>query len=286
MQPIVVGLDGSSHGEAALRWALPEAGRHGVPIVAVMAWTYLDQHHAGDGGGFDPAYGEEQARAALRATVERAVGPAEAEGVEQRVVCDLPARALLAAGGDAGLLVVGARGLGGFKALLLGSVTERVLEHAPCPVAVVRGDDAGPDGRPVVAGVDGSEVSEGALRWAAREARARRAPLQVVHAWQVPYVVAPTAEEIVPAMEESARHVLDRALSDPAVAGLEVEGHLPCANPASALLDLAAGAAVVVVGSRGLSRFGRVLLGSASRQLAHHAPCPTVVVPAEDQATA
>jgi len=270
MDRIVVGVDGSSTARSALRWAAAEGALHGASVTAVMAWSYLDQ----TGGQFDPGYGEVDARRALEAAVASA-GP----GVEVllEVVNDLPAPALLEAGSRADLLVVGSRGVGGFKGLLLGSVTERILEHVPCPVAVVK--EVAPVRGAVVVGIDGSPTSDVALRWAADEAARRDADLHVVHAWQVPVVTIPAAEQMVDAAEAAGRQVLDRALADPRLAGLRVEGHLPSEGASRAMLALADQAALMVVGSRGLGRLGRVLLGSTSRQLAHHAPVPLVVVP-------
>jgi len=270
MDRIVVGVDGSSTARSALRWAAAEGALHGASVTAVMAWSYLDQ----TGGQFDPGYGEVDARRALEAAVASA-GP----GVEVllEVVNDLPAPALLEAGSRADLLVVGSRGVGGFKGLLLGSVTERILEHVPCPVAVVK--EVAPVRGAVVVGIDGSPTSDVALRWAADEAARRDADLHVVHAWQVPVVTIPAAEQMVDAAEAAGRQVLDRGLADPRLAGLRVEGHLPSEGASRAMLALADQAALMVVGSRGLGRLGRVLLGSTSRQLAHHAPVPLVVVP-------
>lgn len=133
---IIVGVDGSDGAAAALRWAWSEAQLRQLQMTAVMAWDYLDQH-AGGTRDFDPSYGEDGADAALRSAVENALGPDTAT-IEHRAVCDAPARALLEAGADAELVVVGARGLGGFKGLLLGSTRQHVLHHATRPVAVVR----------------------------------------------------------------------------------------------------------------------------------------------------
>jgi nucleotide-binding universal stress UspA family protein len=135
--------------------------------------------------------------------------------------------------------------------------------------------------RPVVVGIDGSETSTNALQWSARVAAVRDAPLHVVHAWHIPVTAAPI-EQVVNSVESAARGVLDAALADPALAGLKVEGHMPCLGAVQALLECAGAASLIVVGSRGLGRFGRALLGSTSRQLAHHAPCPIVVVPPTD----
>ena len=150
----------------------------------MLAWDFLDQYQPDGGRGFDPDYDEHTARRALDAFVVRALGD-DADEVLRQVVRDLPARGLLDAAQDADIVVVGARGLGGFRGLILGSVSQRVLENAPCPVAVARGTDEG-RGR-IVVGVDGSKGSADALRWAAEEARNRGATLVVVHGWEIPY---------------------------------------------------------------------------------------------------
>ena len=132
---VVVGIDGSDGSLRALRWAAEEARLRGARLRVVLAWSYLDQPGKGE---FDPSYGEDDARR----TVDEAVAALGADGegidIEPVVVNDLPARGLLeAAGPDPDLLVVGARGRGGFKGLLLGSVSQQVAQHASCPVVIV-----------------------------------------------------------------------------------------------------------------------------------------------------
>ena len=282
MERIVVGVDGSTNAEVALRWALGEADLHGAEVVAVMAWDYLNQHHADGSDSFDPSYGSDEAREALRAVV-RAVEPSRP--VVERVVLDLPARALIGVGADADLLVTGARGLGGFKGLLLGSVSERVLEEAPCPVAVLREHDTWSADGAVVVGIDGSVMATNALRWAAGEAKSRGALLHIVHALQLPPVLPRSpatlaSPQVVDVLEDAARGVVETAVQDPAVAGLRVEAHVLSSSAVQALLNFADGASLIVVGSRGVGRFARAVLGATSRQLAHHSGCPIVVVPA------
>lgn len=136
---IVVGVDGSEGADRALRYAVEEAGRRGSTVEAVLVWALLDQPGVPEERQFDPAFGEAKARAYLDAAVERAVGDHPGVTVTPVVVCDLPARGLLEAAAGADLLVVGARGLGGFAGLLLGSVSQQVVNHAPCPVVVVPG---------------------------------------------------------------------------------------------------------------------------------------------------
>jgi nucleotide-binding universal stress UspA family protein len=134
---VVVGVDGSDHAARALRWAREEARRRSAPLTAVLAWGFLDQHHTEPDAPFDPNYTAADARAVLEHAIGSATG-GDASDVEARVVNDLPARALLQNATTAELLVVGARGLGGFRDLLLGSVSHRCLTHSLCPTVVVR----------------------------------------------------------------------------------------------------------------------------------------------------
>lgn len=286
MQGIVVGTDGSDSSSAALRWALDEATAHGMPVTAVLAWGFLDQRHADLDAPFDPDYSAEDAAAALDAYVERAVGSAGASHVEQRPICDLPARALLEAADGASLLVLGARGLGGFKGLLLGSVSQHCLHHATSPVAIVRAPATRTTARTmdeIVVGVDGSLASREALHWAVREARVRQANLQVILSWRMPYITGfpYTGPVFDPAVfEQDARTTLDDLLEQVDTTGIpQVDRIVTMGEPAVTLLSASKDADLLVVGSRGLGGFAELLLGSVSHHLAHHATCPLVVIP-------
>jgi nucleotide-binding universal stress UspA family protein len=278
MDTIVVGTDGSENAALALRWAADEAEIHGARLTAVLAWSFLDQYHADRSDTFDADYTEDTAIAALASWVGEALGPDAS--VEQRVVNDLPVHALLEASDAADLLVLGARGRGGLEGLLLGSVSERVAQLATRPVAVVRASAPVSGGR-VVVGVDGSARSLAAMRWAAAEARARHSDLEIVHAWRLPTMSSSPVVSVFPdlaAMEDAGRAVLDNAMADPALAGIRVHRHLANGSAARALVERAASAGLVVAGTRGLGRVTGALLGSVSRQLLHHAPCPVVVI--------
>lgn len=278
MRKIVVGTDGSENATVAMRWAIEEARIHGADLEVVLVWSFLDQYHNDHSDTFDPNYSEDMASATLDSWVTEALGAGASVG--QRVVCDLPARALLHSSDDADLLVLGARGQGGFEGLLLGSVSERVAQLATRPIAVVR-TTAPVRGAGVLVGIDGSARSLAALRWAAAEARARDTDLDVVHAWRLPMLAAPPVLSVLPdysTLEEAGHATLDTALADPALAGMRVHPHLTHESPARALIGLATEAGLVVVGSRGLGRVTGALLGSVSRQLLHHAPCPVVVI--------
>ena len=130
----MVGVDGSEHNRDALRRAAIEAEAHGARLEIVHTWDYLDQ----PGPKFDPHYGEEEARQRVERIVDDVLGTERPAEVDIRVVNDHAASALLAAAEGAHTLVVGARGLGGFRGILLGSVSQHVVHHAPCAVLVVR----------------------------------------------------------------------------------------------------------------------------------------------------
>jgi nucleotide-binding universal stress UspA family protein len=145
----------------------------------------------------------------------------------------------------------------------------------------------------IVVGVDGSDASDAALRWAAEEARLRSAPLVAVYAWTFippqpigdPGLLAVPAGDLtgqLGAESEAARSVLADSVSaalgdDP---GIDVGQKLVENEPGDALVAESAAAALVVVGSHGRSGLKAALLGSVSRHVVSHAACPVVVVKA------
>ncbi|HEX9039608.1 MAG TPA: universal stress protein [Trebonia sp.] len=146
MPGIIVGVDGSRHSRRALEWAVSEAATRRVPLTVLT----VHQAVAGYWGGpvlysGDPAL-TEQARKEVQKETDEVLGEFAAgsrpPSVTVRAVTGLPAEELLNASEDADLLVVGARGAGGFKRLLLGSVSTHVTHHAHCPVVVVPADMA------------------------------------------------------------------------------------------------------------------------------------------------
>ena len=137
--------------------------------------------------------------------------------------------------------------------------------------------------RLVVVGVDGSPESEAALRFAADEASLRGALLRIVCAWEpsasgyLGEAFAPTPDAFVGA-EHHAEDVLRAALEQLQGEPLEIEAVAEEGGPAAVLLEQAADAELLVVGSRGLGTAKRLMLGSVSHDLAHHARCPVVIV--------
>jgi len=138
----------------------------------------------------------------------------------------------------------------------------------------------------VIAGVDGSAIGREALRFALAEARLRDARLGVVHSWGVPPLTA-TGVGMIPAFEllrdelrDAAREVLEDELvhAGDATQGVEIDRHVVQGDAAGALVERAADADLLVVGSRGRGGVAGTLLGSVSRACLHHAPCPVAIV--------
>jgi len=138
---VVVGHDGSGCSQETLRWAATLAERASWPLHVVRSWrmTSAPRPSTWEPGYVPPMTDWEQAVLDdLRADVRDALGPERAEKAICHAVHMAPVKALIDAGRSADLLVVGSRGRGGFAGLLLGSVSDQVVHHAPCPVTVVR----------------------------------------------------------------------------------------------------------------------------------------------------
>jgi nucleotide-binding universal stress UspA family protein len=132
---IVVGVDGSPASLCALEWAAGQASLIGAVVEAVTAWQYPAAY-----GGYPVDAGTDwraNAHAIQDTAVKEALGD-EATELVRFVAEGHPVRVLLDAAAGAELLVVGSRGHGGFTGMLLGSVSEHVVAHAPCAVVVVR----------------------------------------------------------------------------------------------------------------------------------------------------
>ncbi|HEX2823868.1 MAG TPA: universal stress protein [Streptosporangiaceae bacterium] len=146
MPGITVGVDGSDHSKLALERAIKEAGIHRAPL------TVLTVHQAVVGYAGGPVtYPEdptetEAAREAAQAETDKLLaeydGP-RPESVTIKAVHGFPAEELVNASRDADIVVLGSRGAGGFKPLLMGSVTSQVAHHAHCPILIVPPENRG-----------------------------------------------------------------------------------------------------------------------------------------------
>ncbi|WP_261567920.1 universal stress protein [Frankia gtarii] len=136
-RPVLVGVDGSAASLAALRWAAEQAALHAAPLRVVHAWQPAPLLHSGQRVARDRAAFEQAAHAVLDDCMTKGLAGEVDVNLDTRLAFGGPAQSLLAAAADARLLVLGARGLGGFAGLLLGSAAYQCVHHARCPVAVI-----------------------------------------------------------------------------------------------------------------------------------------------------
>jgi nucleotide-binding universal stress UspA family protein len=285
--PVVVGIDGSSSALDAARWAAREAARRRTTVQLISAFGWLETSHLGD-HGLGGRYREtmlSRTRAEVSAAAEAATEAAPGLEISERVVDGFPIPLLVAASRRAGLVVLGDRGLGGFTALLVGSVAIGLAARAECPVVVVRGERSS-DAGPVVVGIDGSEISDAALAFAFEAAVTRKVPLVALHAWTDTLLEAAVA----PLLDWDAIEADEHRLLAERMAGwsekypdVEVRRVVARDRPAHALIEQATGTAaqLVVVGSHGRGGVAGLVLGSVSHAVLHHSPCPVAVVRAD-----
>ncbi|MFF4620472.1 universal stress protein [Nonomuraea jabiensis] len=142
------------------------------------------------------------------------------------------------------------------------------------------------NGRSILVGYDESLGSEQALRWAVEEARLRRLPVLVCHAWQWPYPLRPISEQVLAHVEDVATTVVHNGVDHARGFDARVEVRpLLAKGPVSAvLLDAAHEAALVVLGSRGVGGFEDLRVGSAAVQVPAYCVRPVIVVRPDEPA--
>ncbi|MCQ4083870.1 universal stress protein [Streptomyces sp. RB6PN25] len=292
-RPLVVGIDGSRDSLVAGEWAAQEAALRGLPLRFV---------HAVPAPARDVA--ELPVAAAWRQTAEDVLRRAEAEiaarhphmamnGIQ---VDAFPVAALLSAAESAELLVVGARGEGGFNGLAVGSTALATASTACCPVAVVSSgpsvarddeEETGTGAVPleVCVGVDARHPADPPLDFAFSAAQLRRTRVRSVHAWTLPFASPWTPL----AVSEEDRAVWEdqevQGLSD-VLHGWEakypevpVVPDVVLLHPAHALVNASHRAGLLVLGRRSSRRAAERRLGPVAHAVLHHSHCPVIVVP-------
>ncbi|PZF89806.1 universal stress protein [Micromonospora deserti] len=281
---VVVGVDGSEPALRAVRLAAVEAARRQRPLRVVhgFIWPLLRVPVEPPEGGPPSAGLRRQAEQLVAAAVAEAEATVPGLRISDKIIDGEAAAALLGESPTAALIVLGDRGLGGFSALVVGSVAVQVASYADCPVLVARGSDR-TEG-PVVVGVDGSELSRPAVEFAAEEASLRGTGLVALHAYRYPTSTEPG--DMLPLVYDDAklRAGEERAVAE-SLAGLAerwpnvpVNRETVRARPGKALTEASRRAQLVVVGRQGRSEFTGLLLGSVSQSVLHHADCPVAVV--------
>ena len=277
VKPVIhVGVDGSWRDTGALEWALQESLLRQEPLQAVHVLE--DKHrHAPDSSM--KLLGE------IQMYLDESSGPLDHEA-------DLgvgpPARMLTEVAAGSRMLVVGRRGMGTFKRLLIGSTSEGVVAGATVPVVIVPehwrpGDHTGP----VLVAVDDTEDNHAVVEFAIAAAMERGLAVQLIHIWDLPAIYRWDAMNVAGVSaewtENAKRHVENVAaewrqkypeltIHTDVRRGHAVDGIITAATESDAQL--------LVVGTRRHARLTSVLLGSVTRGVLHHADCPLAVVPA------
>ncbi|MFZ3573036.1 universal stress protein [Streptomyces sp. BH097] len=291
LRAVVAGVDESPESRTAARWAAREAALRERPLRLVHAWNW-SPHPTSD----VPA-GVFQASAAQRERARSTLGAAEA-GVraafpDLSVTADAvegPASsALIRAGGQAELLVLGSRGLGAIGGVVAGSVAQHVAAAATVPVVLVR---AGASERPrtaaeeVVLGLDLADPCDEVIAFGFAAAALHGVPLRVVSAWHGPafYTLGPGELALAEGPRRADEwHGFQQAVLESwrgKFPGVEVSAAVVEGRAAGPLLDATEGAGLVVVGRRTReSHLPGHRNGPVTHAVIHHARCPVAVVP-------
>lgn len=267
---VVAGADGSASALAAARWAARDAGRLGLPLRLVHAYSVGGADYPGHELSLIQRREQgaqclhEAELAAGRAAPEAEVTTALREGDVRAVLLDESRRARQ--------IVLGSQGAHSVSRLIMGSAGLTLAVHGQCPVVIVR--EQARDSGPVVVGVDGWPDCAAAARFAFLEAAAYGTGVTVVRAWHAPGAADTTA------VHEQERTTLIRQLSR--LAGefreVPVEYIVVRGRAGQTLLDYGSHARLIVVGTRGHSGFARLLVGSTSQTVARQSTSPVAVI--------
>jgi len=299
MHRILCPVDFSPHSKRALDHALAIAKWYNSTVIVLHVSPVMPVAAYVSGSGM-PAYATltTEERDAIMQSMRRfagcetrASGQMDFEVTEGGTVATILARATAL---PADLLVLGTHGRSGFERWVLGSITERVLRTAPCPVLTVpkdSGDAAPVVFRCVVCAIDFSECSMYALDYATSLAQQADAQLTVVHVIELPPDIPREMHETVLAgprslpeylalAEEEGRARLTDAVSDRVRASVTTDTVLAAGKPYREILRVAAehGADLLVVGIHGRGAIDRMLFGSTTQHLVRQASCPVLTL--------
>lgn len=294
-QPVIAAVDGSEDSLRALEWAVRAARLRQAPLRVIHVRQYATWAPAeilAADSGEDPVLDDARA---LLARLGEAPGAPELPETRYFGLVGVASAALPEQSAEGQLLVLGSRGRGGFKSLLLGSNGLAAARDALCPVVVVPRPgretpaDAGADTGPrVVVGLNVDSPDEVTLAFAFAEAARRGVPLQVVAAYPWPVQTWATPAEIVPqTVDEDAVVTETRTLAEGFLAPLRdrhpdvtVDLRTAAGDAAGALVVASAGADLIVVGRhrRRLLAPAR-MMGSVTQAVLLHAAAPIAVIP-------
>jgi nucleotide-binding universal stress UspA family protein len=276
---ILLATDTSEDAALASRAAVDLCAKTGAELHVAHVWKPLPQQTApGDYWEYAYPMSKEYATAVFEGEIER-LRDAGGEVAGTHLREGSPAEQILDLADElgAGLILIGSRGLGSLGQLVLGSVSERIVHHATCPVLVVRGGEGAWPPRRVVIGDDGSEEARSAGELATRIGKLFEGRVILVRAGREP--------ELPPKLPEYEQSMYERLLVDysrreeaelekradelESLAELRPETRLVLEDAVAAIVDAAGGepAPLVGVGSRGLGVVRRAMLGSVSTRV-------------------
>jgi nucleotide-binding universal stress UspA family protein len=269
---IVAGYDGSPGSGEALRWAAREAQARGTTLTVCLAWAPDHMMLPTEATLSDLA--RQRGREVLDRGLPYAKSTLGPGRVRAELVGESAVRALCERSRTAEMVVVCSRGHSELAGLRLGSVPWHLAAHGHGRILVVRGTwrPVNESPGPVVAGVDGSPASWAAITFAFEEAALRDVPLVAVCA----LADAPSVLGGARRMEEGFSRAM--TLQEKEHPEVTVLRQITVGSPRSALLTAAAGAQMLVLGTRGLGGTDGMTLGSVAQVLLHHAPCPVAIV--------
>ncbi|WP_370893758.1 universal stress protein [Janibacter sp. GXQ6167] len=286
---VIAAVDGSARDTAVIQWAVEEAISLAAPlhvIGAVDARTSLSPR--GDMGVVS-AVVIEQLEAGTQEIIDRACERAESQAggrisVTHEVTVGSPAQAVLtAASNDAQRIVVGISRKSAAARTFLGTVSAPIVQHAPCPVVLVPAEYGAGDGR-IVVGVDGSAHSQDAISFALARATRTGGEVTLVTTWWAEFeggvVVTEPGSPEWDKVEARYRELAEQTAAAPRATypGVPVRFDVCRGGAAATLTEVAEGAELLVVGSRGRGGFKGLLLGSVSQKVLQSAPCPVAVL--------
>jgi nucleotide-binding universal stress UspA family protein len=285
---ILVAFDGSANASRACEVAATLAGSYGSELTVLYAMPSLSVLAA----PIDQSYALQLEQANKR--VDEAVALIEAEGVKpEREVLQARASILhtiieFAESAESDLVVMGTRGLGGFRKMMIGSVSAGMLAHAHCPVLVVRmAGSERPRFKRILVAVDGSKHSQKAVRAAVSLAKTLGAQLTAINAMAVPWMAYSSTgplplDDLTAGLREVAEKVTGDAAAIGKSEGVDVKRVIKDGihSPVRSITEYAKEENVdlIVVGTRGLGGFRRLLLGSVASGVTNYATCSVLVV--------
>ena len=279
---ILVGVDGSPQSDAAVDFATREAVMREAPLTLMHVIEPVPDWASGAEQSRIAHVWEAEARDVIEHARKTALACLTASApldLRTEIVNSPVIPMFVVASTDAQMIVLGSRGMTPLGRLLLGSVTNSAVQHAHCPVAVIRDDQAPDLTDPVLVGVDGSPGSDAPVALAFDEASRRAVDLIALHAWSDVGVFPILGMDWRDYENRGAESLAERLAGyQQDYPDVKVRRRVVCDKPARWLIEESHKAQLVIVGSHGRGGFAGMQLGSVSSALAQSAQAPVIVV--------